>query len=123
MSVGAVERALMAFVKAGPVSHPIKWPGKLFEPPEGSPWVRVEVLTAPVGEFGQVRGTGAPVRMSGSMIVTTLRPPKHGPGPLRADADAWAEYLKWRQSVQAGEAPNTFDIFLRATSVDRIESG
>lgn len=122
MSTGDVERALMKFASGNPVGHPIKWPGKVFDP-NGLPWMRGEVLIAPTNLNRQVRGSTAPRRINGSMVLTVLRAVKQGQKLLRSDVDQLESYLNWRQTINAGSAPNQFDVCLTGVSVSGIIEG
>lgn len=111
--VNQVEDALHGHLSTMPPGISVAWPGLRFEPSSGTPWMRVEVLHAPL-RAGQLIGPDARVYRSGSYILTPIFPISQGPGPLRAKIASLEAHFARRQRISAGASPNTFDVILSA---------
>ena len=111
--VSQIENALHGHLSAMPPGVSVAWPGLRFEPSNATPYLRVEVLHAPL-RAGQLIGTDAQVYRSGSYIITAVYPISQGPGPLRAKIAALEAQFARRSRISAGTSPNDFFVLLSA---------
>jgi hypothetical protein len=111
--VSQIENALHGKLSDMPPGVSVAWPGLRFEPSNATPYLRVEVLHAPL-RAGQLIGTDAQVYRSGSYIITAVYPISKGPGPLRAKIAALEAHFARRSRISAGTSPNDFFVILSA---------
>lgn len=111
--VSQIENALHGKLSDMPPGVSVAWPGLRFEPSNEAPFLRVEVLHAPL-RAGQLIGTDAQVYRSGSYIITAVYPISQGPGPLRAKIAALEAQFARRSRISVGSDPNDFFVILSA---------